>query len=113
MNLEKRSMTKSYMIPKHWRRWAFSKGYSVEKIIVLSEQFKEYYAKRDLELTDLAWERRFKSWVEKQRRPVYLNDPIQNQVQEEPKPTSPFIGLQYLAQMKMMLNNASNKLNHT
>ena len=112
MTLEKRPMTASYTIPKHWKRWAFSRGYTVDRIIIMCDQFKNHYSKTELELTDLAWERRFHKWVENQKGSRYLNDPVV----QEPKPegkSSPFIALQYLAQMKMILANSSNKLNHS
>jgi hypothetical protein len=112
MITDKRPMTQSYTIPKHWKRWAFSRGFAVEKIVILCDEFKEFYAKTDLQLTELAWERRFKKWADSQRKPLYRHEPQAIAQAPEEKTISPFIGLQYLAQMKMMLSNASNKLNH-
>ena len=76
-------------------------------MLILCDEFKEYYAKTDLELSDIAWERRFKSWVERQKKPLYHSAPQAPEAapQEEPKPRNSYIGFQFLAQMKMLLNS--------
>ena len=107
MTYEKRPITKTFTVPRYWKEWAFSKDFSREKVLILCDEFKEYYSKTSLELSDIAWERRFKSWVKNQKKPLYHSVPhaLPAAPQEEPKPRNSYIGFQYLAQMKMMLNS--------
>ena len=102
---DKRPMSPSFTIPKHWRRGAYSKGFSIEKIMVMEQDFKRFYSKSHLELTDIAWERRWNNWVDSQRKPLYHQPGLAKPIPPLPESgkRSPFIGLQYLAQMKMML----------
>ena len=109
MEIEQRAMSASFTIPKHWRRAAYAQGFSNEKIAVMEYEFKKYYAKSAIKLTDIAWERRFMRWIKTQRRPLYHPAPAPiasvapEHLQEASKPINPSTGQAYLAKIKQML----------